>query len=98
MPVVKVLVRKRRHKKISLETIIRTIKTMLIIVFFSVIAGWGALLLSNFINPPSRIMTPLAGSIRNETGNDKMISKYKDKYGDDWKEKAMADYQKYMGK
>lgn len=98
MPVVKMFVRKRRHKKISLESIVRNIKIMLIIIFFSVIAGWSALLLSNFINPPSKMMAPLSDPEKGAGGNDKMISKYKEKYGENWKEKAMEDYQKYMGK
>jgi Trk-type K+ transport system membrane component len=94
MPEVKVFVRKRRHKKISIESIIRNVKIMLIIMFFSVIAGWAALLLANFVNPPSKMMIPLNEASKND--NNKIITRYKDKYGEKWKEKAIEDYQSYI--
>lgn len=91
MPYVKL---KRRSKRFKF---MKSVKTTLFIVLISSAIGMAAVFLSDLWFPRASSSSSLSSSLSSNAPDTEssIINKYKDNYGDDWKNKLKEDYQAY---
>jgi hypothetical protein len=82
----------RRHRKLLRKsTILRGLQIVLVLLIISVIAGKLTIVLSNIFSSVSSMdSTKIV-----EEQKQSIMDSYKKKYGADWKEKIIKDYNNY---
>ncbi len=85
MPYIKVVERRRIKKGHGAARLLQ-LKVALLVIGSSIIVGWLTVLLTDTVNT-------IAKSSRSPLeSKEKILAQYKDKYGDDWKEKLLEQY------